>query len=101
MAEMVVDSRGNSRPGSARRAFGARGSARDELSSRVAISILKWIVLAAMVVFILGPLLVVAIWAFADQWTGDSLFPTSWTFRWWPDVWNLSGISAAVTLSLE
>ncbi len=101
MAELIVGSRGNDLPGSARGAFGARGRRLDEVGARAAISILKWIVLAAMVVFILGPLLVMAIWAFADVWTGDSLFPTSWTFHSWPDVWNLTGISDAVKLSLE
>jgi putative spermidine/putrescine transport system permease protein len=101
MAELIVESRGDSRPGPVRGVFSARDLRLDELGVRVAVSILKWIVLAAMVVFILGPLLVMAIWAFADVWTGDSLFPTSWTFHSWPDVWNLTGISDAVTLSLE
>ncbi len=63
--------------------------------------VLKWIALAAMFIFILGPLLVMTIWAFENDWTGDSLFPTSWTLRWWPDVWNLTGITAAIQLSLE
>jgi putative spermidine/putrescine transport system permease protein len=101
MAEMIVETQSTNQPGAARRAFGTRGSWRDGLGSSVLFTILKWIVLAAMAIFILGPLLVMTIWAFENDWTGDSLFPTSWTFRWWPDVWNLTGISDAVKLSLE
>jgi len=101
MAELIVDTRGNIQSGPAPRAFDARGPWLDRLGSRVVISILKWIVLAAMAIFILGPLLVMTLWAFEQDWTGDSLFPTAWTFHWWSDVWNLTGITDAVTLSLE
>ncbi len=89
------------RPGTVRRAFGPRRAWRDVLGPQVPFTILKWIALVAMAIFILGPLLVMTLWAFENDWTGDSLFPTSWTFRWWPDVWNLTGITDAVTLSLE
>ena len=98
MAEVIAEAKGTSQPGAVRRAFGSHG---DELGSHVLFTILKWIVLAAMAIFILGPLLVMTLWAFENDWTGDSLFPTSWTFRWWPDVWNLTGITDSVKLSLE
>jgi len=61
----------------------------------------KWIALAALAIFILGPLLVMTIWAFESEWTGNSLLPQSWTLHWWPDVWNLTGIIDSIKLSLE
>ncbi len=72
-----------------------------ETATRLALAALKWIMLLALAIFILGPLLVMGMWAFADEWTGTSLFPQSWTLHWWPDVWNLTGITDAITLSLE
>jgi putative spermidine/putrescine transport system permease protein len=72
-----------------------------KLATRVALSVLKWLVLAALAVFILGPLIVMAIWAFAGQWTGNSLLPQEWSLKWWPDVFNQTGIIDAIKLSLE
>ena len=65
------------------------------------LGLLKWFALAALAVFILGPLIVMAIWAFAGQWTGNSLLPQVWSLKWWPDVLNLTGITDAIKLSLE
>ncbi len=62
---------------------------------------LKWLALAALTIFILGPLIVMAIWAFAGQWTGNSLLPQVWSLKWWPDVLNLTGITDSIKLSLE
>jgi putative spermidine/putrescine transport system permease protein len=67
----------------------------------VALGILKWVALAALAVFIIGPLLVTTVWAFAGEWTGTSLFPQVWSFKWWPEVFNESGITVAIKLSLE
>jgi putative spermidine/putrescine transport system permease protein len=69
--------------------------------SGVLLGVLKWLALAALTVFVLGPLLVMAIWAFAGQWTGSSLLPQVWSLKWWPDVLNLTGIADAIKLSLE
>jgi putative spermidine/putrescine transport system permease protein len=101
MAEAIANSTGVVETGTMRRPSGAAGSWRNGLALGILTTILKWIALAAMFVFILGPLLVMTIWAFENDWTGDSLFPTSWTLHWWPDVWNLTGISDAVKLSME
>jgi putative spermidine/putrescine transport system permease protein len=65
------------------------------------LGVLKWLALVLLAVFILGPLIVMAIWAFAGQWTGNALLPQQWTLRWWPDVLNLTGITDAIALSLE
>jgi putative spermidine/putrescine transport system permease protein len=74
---------------------------RRQVVARVLLGLLKWIALAALAVFILGPLIVMAIWAFAGQWTGNSLLPQIWSLKWWPDVLNLTGIADAIKLSLE
>jgi putative spermidine/putrescine transport system permease protein len=74
---------------------------RRQVVARVLLGLLKWIALAALAVFILGPLIVMAIWAFAGQWTGNSLLPQIWSLKWWPDVLNLTGIVDAIKLSLE
>ena len=74
---------------------------RRQAAVRLTLSVLKWLALAALTVFILGPLIVMAIWAFAGQWTGSSLLPQTWSLKWWPDVLNLTGIADAIKLSLE
>lgn len=61
----------------------------------------KWLALVALAIFVLGPLIVMAIWAFAGQWTGNSLLPQQWSFKWWPDVFNQTGIADSIRLSLE
>ena len=78
-----------------------RGARRRARATALALGALKWLALLVLAVFILGPLLVMAIWAFENQWTGDALLPQSWTLRWWPDVLNLTGITDAIKLSLE
>src|SRR5689334_2766830 len=72
-----------------------------DLAIGIALLILKWLALLALAIFILGPLIVMSIWAFAGEWTGTSLLPQVWSFKWWPDVFNLSGITDAIQLSLE
>jgi putative spermidine/putrescine transport system permease protein len=62
---------------------------------------LKWLALVVLAIFILGPLIVMAIWAFAGQWTGTSLLPQVWSLKWWPDVLNMTGILDSIKLSLE
>jgi putative spermidine/putrescine transport system permease protein len=72
-----------------------------QTAGRLILSGLKWLVLAALAVFILGPLIVMTIWAFAGEWTGTSLLPQQWSLHWWPDVLNLTGTVGAIKLSLE
>ncbi len=63
--------------------------------------IFKWVALLALAIFILGPLIVMSIWAFAGEWTGTSLLPQIWSVKWWPAVWGLSGITDSIVLSLQ
>ena len=87
-----IGARAHSRPG---RSQGLQSG------SRIALGVLKWLALVALAVFILGPLIVMAIWAFAGEWTGSSLLPQVWSLKWWPDVFNQTGITDAIRLSLE
>jgi putative spermidine/putrescine transport system permease protein len=56
-----------------------------------------------LAVAILGPLLVVGIWAFTNVWRFPSVIPQEFGLRWWyttlarPDVW--SALSTSLTLS--
>ncbi|MDQ0757361.1 ABC transporter permease [Arthrobacter sp. B3I4] len=55
---------------------------------------------AFMVVFILGPLLWLAVHAFAVDWTYPNLGPDGWTLRWWQTVFQDQQLFAAVQNSL-
>ena len=56
-----------------------------------------------LVILIIGPLLSVFLWAFAEVWRYPSLLPTQWGFRFWDmtlgraDVW--SGLRTSLILS--
>ncbi len=97
---MIADSLHDSAPGALKHTGGLRSAGNARLS-RLFSGTATWILLVLLAVFILGPLFVMALWAFESQWTGTDLFPTSWTLHWWSDVWNLTGIVDAVKLSLE
>lgn len=53
-----------------------------------------------MVVFILGPLLWLAIHAFAGTWTYPNLLPDAWTLRYWGSVFTDEALGTAVQNSL-
>lgn len=53
-----------------------------------------------MVVFILGPLLWLAVHAFAGTWTYPRLAPDSWTLHWWSEVFSDPALGVAVRNSL-
>lgn len=53
-----------------------------------------------MVVFILGPLLWLAIHAFAGNWTYPNLLPDQWTLRYWGSVFTDQALGTAVQNSL-
>src|SRR5699024_12766422 len=75
------------------------GSTRSTSSGRVT-AVLGRIVVTVfvlfMVVFILGPLLWLAIRAFASGWTYPNLLPDGWTLRWWRTVFEDAQLGAAV-----
>jgi len=53
-----------------------------------------------MILFIIGPLLWLAVHAFAGSWTYPSLAPSSWTLRWWAEVFGDPALGTAVRNSL-
>jgi putative spermidine/putrescine transport system permease protein len=53
-----------------------------------------------MAVFILGPLLWLAVHAFVSTWTFPNMTPDGWTMRWWKDVFADSALKEAIKNSL-
>lgn len=66
----------------------------------VAGKVLIGVFVAFMVIFILGPLLWLAVHAFASSWTFPNLWPNSWTLRWWQTVFSDHALGVAVQNSL-
>ena len=58
------------------------------------------ILLAALVIFVLGPLVVVMLWAFAEVWRPPSLLPTSWGFKYWGMLMGRADVQKAIPTSL-
>jgi putative spermidine/putrescine transport system permease protein len=77
------------------------GLSGQQTAVRVLGGVVQWVALVALTIFIIGPLIVMAIWAFAGEWTGNALLPQVWSLKWWPDVFNMTGITDAIKLSLE
>ena len=59
------------------------------------------VLLAALVVFVLGPLLGVLIWAFAEVWRPPAMLPTSWGFKYWGMLLSRADIQKALPVSLS
>jgi putative spermidine/putrescine transport system permease protein len=59
--------------------------------ARVA-SVVRGVLLIALFVllglFILGPLIALCIWAFADRWFYPAMLPTHWTWNWWQEIFD-------------
>nr|WP_279671525.1 ABC transporter permease subunit [Flexivirga meconopsidis] len=51
-------------------------------------------------VFVLAPLLWLALRAFAGSWTYPHLLPSQWSLRWWSQVWDTPGLTSSIRLSL-
>lgn len=61
---------------------------------------LTTILVVALALFILGPLLWLAIRAFATGWTYPHLLPDGWTLHWWREVLSDAKLSSSIGLSL-
>jgi putative spermidine/putrescine transport system permease protein len=59
------------------------------------------IVSVLLVLFIIGPLIWLAIGAFAKTWNAPSLLPQSWTFSWWKTVFSQPELGNSFWLSLR
>ncbi len=67
---------------------------------RLALNALLTILLVAVVLFILGPLIWLAVRAFATDWRYPNLAPEGWTLDWWHKVFADGQLSAAIANSL-
>ncbi|MDQ2739270.1 MAG: hypothetical protein M3Y35_11815, partial [Actinomycetota bacterium] len=54
----------------------------------VVLRVIGLIVSILLVLFIIGPLIWLALGAFAKTWNAPSLLPQSWTFSWWKTVFS-------------
>jgi putative spermidine/putrescine transport system permease protein len=59
-----------------------------------------WLFALVMAVFILGPLIWLAIDAFAGVWTYPDLLPSVWTLNWWSHVFDDDTLMPSVVRSL-
>lgn len=67
---------------------------------QIALKSLGGIVVALLTLFIVGPLIWLALSAFAERWRAPSLLPQIWTLKWWPDVISRPELLGAFKLSL-
>jgi len=58
------------------------------------------VLLAALLIFVLAPLLTVIVWAFADQWRPPALWPTQWGVRYWHILLARADVVQSLTISL-
>jgi len=58
------------------------------------------ILLIALVIFVLGPLVGVLLWALADAWRPPALLPTSWGFKYWGMLMARADVQRGIPTSL-
>jgi putative spermidine/putrescine transport system permease protein len=58
------------------------------------------LVAAAMAIIMLGPILTVVVWAFAEQWRYPSLLPAQWGFRFWSQMFRRADVWQSLATSL-
>lgn len=54
----------------------------------------------ALALLIVGPMVSVALWAFAERWRYPSLIPTQWGLKYWVDTFRRADIVEALPLSI-
>jgi putative spermidine/putrescine transport system permease protein len=54
----------------------------------------------ALFIIIIGPMLTVILWAFADRWRYPSLLPTQWGLTFWADTLSRADVTSAFPLSI-
>jgi putative spermidine/putrescine transport system permease protein len=70
--------------------------------------ILKWLrrdgigalIATTLILFIIGPMLSVVLWAFAVKWQYPSLIPTEFGFKWWAETFKRADIARAIPQSI-
>ena len=58
------------------------------------------ILLALLAIVVIGPMVSVILWAFAETWWYPSLLPTSWGLKYWSDTLARADIRSALPLSI-
>ncbi len=74
-------------------------SARPLRATSIYKGIASIVILLFMLLFILAPLVILFIWAFANAWYYPALLPQSWTFSWWSQILFSSDIGHSILLS--
>ncbi|MET3803076.1 putative spermidine/putrescine transport system permease protein [Nakamurella sp. UYEF19] len=81
--------------------FGKRGPSPAERARSVLLRLLGLTVSIVLVLFIVGPLVWLAIGAFAKTWNAPSLLPQAWTLSWWKIVFAQPELGHSFWLSLR
>ncbi len=58
------------------------------------------LMLIALFIMIIGPMITVILWAFAEQWRYPSLIPTRWGLMYWIQTFARADIQSALPLSI-
>lgn len=53
-----------------------------------------------LILFIIGPMVSVVLWAFAEKWQYPSLIPTVFGFKWWAETFRRADIVKAIPQSI-
>lgn len=60
----------------------------------------SFLLVLVLVILIIGPMLTVVLWAFADQWRYPSLLPTKWGISFWEETLTRADVTSAFPLSV-
>jgi putative spermidine/putrescine transport system permease protein len=58
------------------------------------------VIATTLILFIIGPMVSVVLWAFAVRWQYPSLVPTEFGFKWWSETFRRADIIAAIPQSI-
>jgi putative spermidine/putrescine transport system permease protein len=59
------------------------------------------VIAITLILFIIGPMVSIVLWAFAVKWQYPSLIPTQFGFKWWTDTFHRADIAAAIPQSIS
>lgn len=62
--------------------------------------LLSVLLIVVLFVVIIGPMLTVVFWAFAEQWRYPSLVPTKWGLSYWEETLTRADVTSALPLSI-
>ncbi|HET8529055.1 MAG TPA: ABC transporter permease subunit [Gaiellaceae bacterium] len=67
----------------------------------VALRLLGGVLVAALLVFMVGPLVWLSLRAFSGLWQFPRLLPSTWTVQWWRSVFDDKSLAHSIKLSFE